>query len=384
VQGRLTGRLVEQAAFEPLKQGLIEATPKAEMLGRFASTMRAYAANGNTTVVSAGLSSDQGILFRLQQYLAEEHPDPYGKALTAIRMFPERTALPRHFLYIRPEMAEQFLPASPDNGDDFFRVVGVKLWYDGSPYTGSMYLATPYLVSPLSEEELHIHAGDTGEPLISQEQLVAAIEEYNGQGWQVIVHAQGDQALADTVAAFETAATTMDIAPYRDRIEHGLLLSDSMLRRMWALGVSPSYHINHIYYYGEALRDSILGPERAEAALPVRTSVDIGQPFSLHADQPMFDSDPLSLIATAVSRSTQHGAVLGADQAITVEQGLRAVTTMAAWQIGMADQLGSITPGKFADLVVLDRNPMQTPVGQLRDISVLRTIVAGNEVPRDG
>jgi predicted amidohydrolase YtcJ len=146
------------------------------------------------------------------------------------------------------------------------------------------------------------------------------------------------------------------------------------------LNMTPSFHVNHIYYYGKALNDSIIGRERAGLVLPVKSAAGQGLNFTIHADQPMFASEPFSLVSTAVTRRTREGMTLGAGEAITVLQALKALTTMAAWQIGFEDKLGSIKAGKYADFVVLDRNPLEMPVEKIRDIRVLKTIVNGNSV----
>lgn len=381
--GRLNGEIVEQAAFEPIKQAYLDATPKKDLLASFAETMRQYAANGNTTVVSAGLTSDQKVMFWLEQNLSAEQPILLGQLLNRVGLFPSREPFPRHYIYVRPEMTE-LLPDNPDNGDDSFRVLGVKLWYDGSPYVGSAYLSEPYKKSELTLEDMDLEPGHTGEPLISVPELTAAIEKYNAAGWQLIVHAQGDQALDDVARAFESAGRQLDLHPYRDRIEHGVLMRPKQLMRMWDLGVSPSFHINHLYYYGEALEDSILGRQRTDMALPVRSAGLAGIPYSLHADQPMFESKPFHLMYTAITRRSAQGSRYGSDESITVPEALRAMTIDAAWQIRAEDKLGSISPGKYADLVVLDRDPLRTPMPQFRDITVLRTIVNGNEVDLSG
>jgi len=149
---------------------------------------------------------------------------------------------------------------------------------------------------------------------------------------------------------------------------------------MKKLNMSPSFHVNHIYYYGQALRDSIIGRERANLVLPVKSAENLNINYSLHADQPMFESNPFSLIYTAVTRKTSEGLTLGAPEAITVSNALKSLTIMAAWQIGFEDKLGSIKTGKYADLVVLDRNPLEVPVENIRDVRVLKTIVNGNNV----
>ena len=378
-QGHLTGFIAEQQAFAPIREAMLKAMPAKKMLQNFEATMRNYAAKGNTTVVSAGLTSDKKILVRLQEHLSSGKPKLFNQLLTIAGMFPKRAALPRHFVYMRYEMKD-LIPDSINNGDDFFKIIGIKIWYDGSPYTGSMYLQQPYVDSELSRKELHIKAGHRGHSLLNKDELVEIISKYNKEKWQIAVHAQGDRANAEVLEAFEKVNKTMDITPYRHRIEHCLLMDKELLPMMKRLNMSPSFHINHIYYYGKALRDSIIGPERANLILPIQSAANLKMNFSLHADQPMFDSNPFALIYTAVTRKTSEAHTLGADEAITVFDALKSLTIMSAWQIGYEDRLGSIKPGKYADLVILDRNPLEVSIEEIKSIRVLKTIVNGNNV----
>jgi hypothetical protein len=94
----------------------------------------------------------------------------------------------------------------------------------------------------------------------------------------------------------------------------------------------------------------------------------------------MYPEEPLSLIQTAVDRTTREGTVLGESESITVERALKALTIDGAWQLGMEDSLGSIEPGKYADLVILDRNPKSTPISEIRSIKVLGSFVSGTQI----
>jgi hypothetical protein len=381
-QGRLTGFIAEQQAFAPIREAMLKALPAKKMLQNFEATMRDYAAKGNTTVVSAGLTSDKKILVRLQEHLSSGKPRLLNQLLAVAGFFPKRSSLPRHFVYMRYEMKD-LIPDSPNNGDDFFKIIGIKFWYDGSPYTGSMYLQQPYMDSELSRNELHIEPGYRGHSLLDKDELVELIAKYNKEKWQIAIHAQGDSANAEVLEAFETVNKTMDITPYRHRIEHCLLMDKKLLTVMKRLNMSPSFHVNHIYYYGKALKDSIIGPERANLVLPIKSAADLNMNFSLHADQPMFESNPFALIYTAVTRKTREGLTLGADEAITVSDALKSLTIMPAWQIGYEDRLGSIKIGKYADLIILDRNPLEVPIEEIGSIRVLKTIVNGNnEAPK--
>lgn len=378
-QGKLTGFIAEQKAFSPIREAMLKATPPKKMLKNFENVMKEYARHGNTTVVSAGLTSDKKILYRLQEHLSSGKPKILSQLMAAAGLFPPRSPLPRHFVYIRYEM-EDLIPSGPDNGDDFFKILGIKLWYDGSPYTGSMVLEDPYVNSELSRKELHIKPGHRGEPLIAKDKLVELIEKFSRSGWQIAVHAQGDRANAEVLKAFETVNRKYDITQLRHRLEHCLLIDKKLLHNMKQLNMTPSFHINHIYYYGKSLRDSIIGPLRAEKVLPVKAAADLTIPYSLHADQPMFESNPFSLIYTAVLRKTAEGPALGRDQGISVSDALKSLTIMAAWQIGFENKLGSITEGKYADLIILDRNPLEMPAEKIREVRVLKTIVNGNTI----
>jgi len=377
--GRLTGFIAEQAAFNPVRLAMLKAIPSKKLIRNVELTLKDYAKKGNTTVVSAGLTSSDKIIVRLYEHLSSQKPALLSQVLALTGLFPERSQLPRHFIYHRHDM-DNLLPSSHENGDDSFKILGIKLWYDGSPYTGSMYLEKPYMNSELARRELHIHQGDRGHSLISKNELEGYIKKYNAAKWQISVHTQGDSANGETLEVFNNVNKTMDITPYRHRIEHCLLLDRNLMPEMKKLNITPSFHINHIYYYGKALNDSIIGADRADRVLPVKSAAEAGLNYTLHADQPMFESDPFSLIYTAVTRKTREGIVMGANEGISVLDALKALTTMSAWQIGFEKKLGSISKGKYADLIILDRNPLEIPVEKIRDTRILKTIINGNDV----
>jgi predicted amidohydrolase YtcJ len=91
----------------------------------------------------------------------------------------------------------------------------------------------------------------------------------------------------------------------------------------------------------------------------------------------MYEEDPLSLLQTAVTRKTREGTAIGLDEKISVMEGLKSLTIDSAWQLHMEKKIGSLEPGKYADLVILDKNPLQVPHENLRDIKVVQTIING-------
>jgi predicted amidohydrolase YtcJ len=378
--GNLTGLIAEQKAFAPfleqLKKGALSSK---KLVNSTASVLKNYAKNGNTTIVSAGLTINDAKPLRLYEHLSNNKPSFVNQVLATLRMLPQRTQNPRHFIYIRYDKAF-LLPKEKNQSNDFYNIIGIKHWYDGSPYTGSMYIEEPYMISKFSQNKLHIPEGSRGEPLIKKEDLIQFIKDYHKKGWQIAIHTQGDIANKNVLEAFNEVNKTLDTKNGRHRIEHCLLLSDSSLTTMKALHITPSFHINHLYFYGKALKENIIGDQRANKILPLLSAQNKGIKFSLHADQPMFESNPLRLIQTAVERQTKEGDTLGFNQKISILNALKAMTINAAWQIHMEDKIGSLKKGKYADFVILDKNPLIAPIHQIQDIKILKTVVNGNVV----
>jgi len=213
---------------------------------------------------------------------------------------------------------------------------------------------------------------------MTSDALAAKIDEYESDGWQIAIHSQGDQSTREVMSAYEKV--TDPNGDNRHRIEHCLMIQPDALAEMQRLGVQPSFHINHLYYYGSALESEIIGSKRAQQILPISMADSLQLTYTMHSDAPMFPSEPLSLMQTAIERQTKEGNLIGADQSISVYKALQAMTINGAWQVKMEDKLGSIKVGKYADLVVLDRNPLKVDVSTLRDIQVMRTVVGGEDV----
>jgi hypothetical protein len=286
----------------------------------------------------------------------------------------------RHFIYLRYDAPKILIPESVNNGDDFYKILGFKYWYDGSPYIGSMYLKEPYLHSELTEKGFHLPEFHRGEALIKQEDLLSSFDFMQSKGFQIAIHAQGDNAIQEVVSVFEKLNQKYPIEKYRNRLEHCLLLPSELMPQMKKLNLTSSFHINHILYYGDALKNDILGESRSEKILPINSFVQQQQPFSLHSDQPMYQCIPLLLLNTAVNRTSESGTVLGKEEKISVLEGLKALTIYAAWQFHCEDKLGSFVKNKYADMVLLDKNPLLVNPDEIKNINVLQTFVAGKSI----
>lgn len=377
-RGNLTGFIVETAAVKVMSKDVLKVF---DIKDNVLKVNDEYLGNGITSITTLGLMNGKALI--LYEYLSTAHPKLISRALDAAGLLPHRKPTMRHFMYLLHSMPDLF-PKAIENGDDFFKICGMKIWYDGSPYTGSMYIREPYLNSELMLKGLKIPTNHCGQTVISRQEFFDAVKKYHELGWQVSVHSQGDRSTQEVLEVFDSIQSESPAKHLRHRIEHGVLLPPELLEKMKRLEITPSFHINHLYYYGKALRDDILGAERSSKMLPVSSTGKAGLYYSLHADAPMYPEEPLSLLQTAVTRKTREGEIIGPHEAISVTDGLKALTLYAAWQINMEKKIGSIEPGKYADLIILNRNPLKVKPESLREIRVMKTFVNGEEVWRRG
>ena len=349
--GELNGFISESTAADPFMEKL--KSPFA-VIERYQNTLKDLLSSGFTSVASVGYN----IPPMAAKYASSDNYEP--------RI--------RQFIYLTAKEL-QYLPDAPENDDDYYQILGIKLWHDGSPYTGTMALSQPYLNNELTAT-MGIGENHKGESRLSVEDFENQVREYSQSGWQLAVHSQGDQSNRDSLKVFRSALAK-DGKKLRHRFEHCLLIPESTLTDFKPLGLTPSFHINHIYYYGDALSSSIIGPQRAQQILPLKTAFDLGLHPTIHADSPMFPTDVLSLMKTAVLRKTKSGKVLGHNQAINVQQALRSVTINAAWQLHMEEKIGSIEVGKYADFTLLSDNLYDLPPEQWKQIKIEQVWLAG-------
>lgn len=375
--GNLTGFISEIEAMKPANEKVKEVLNiKKDVL----EVMAEYPKNGITTISSLGLFGDVSKSLILFEHISSESKGIKFWVLEKLGILPNKSRAVRNFVYLTDE-TKDLLPSSVTNGDDSFRILGVKLWYDGSPYTGSMYVKEPYLESDLMQKGLHIPHHYSGKSTYTIEELTDKIKKYNEAGWQIAIHAQGDRAIEDVLNSFKAVnLSTAHLNGKRHRIEHGLLFPTELMELTQTLGLTVSFHINHLYYYGNALSNDILGLERTQNILPVHSAQNQGITTSLHADLPMYPSRPLSLVQTSVTRKNKEGQSIGQQEAISIKEGLKSVTIYAAWQLNMEKKIGTIKKGKYADLVILSENPLVVNIEKLREIQIEKTFINGEEV----
>jgi predicted amidohydrolase YtcJ len=349
---KLSGLLEETASMPVMMQaqdmGLMDAFRMIKAAGR------EYAARGVTTAQSGG--ADQTMLGGLSLF-------------SKLGMVNQRLVLfPVELDFYQSIVAGEFNAA--DYAAEKVIVGPVKLIADGSiqGYTG--YLSKPYHVPYHGDESYR------GYPSISREDLFTKVVTLHKAGYQMAIHGNGDESIEDILDAFEAAQMEHPVEDPRLIIIHSQMAREDQVARMKDLGVTPSFFSAHTWYWGDRHRDIFMGPERAANISPTGWALQYDVPFTSHLDTPVVPMEPLQAVWSMVHRQTHGGDTLGPDQRIGVMQALRAVTIDAAWQVFQEENLGSLEPGKQADLVILSANPLDDPM-LMRDLKVDRTVLAG-------
>lgn len=352
--GRLNGELVD-AARALVRLPPVAVTPNEMLLARVDGYKKLNAV-GLTTVRHPGVSIAE---YRMLQEIRRHEPTMRLNVLMSNAAGADASA--PALLSSGIEMGE---------GDEWLRVGGVKLAVDGGFEGGLM--REPY-EEPWGEQKTF-----RGLQTIDTERFVAMVRAFNRQDWRVATHAVGDAAIDLVLNAYEKANADQSIAGRRWSIEHAFIGRPDQLPRMKALGLAISAQ-NHLYLAGPSLV-KYWGATRAGITTPVKMYLDAGLPVSSGTDAPVVPYPPLWTMYHFVTRDTITGGVLGADQRVSREQAIRMATINNAWLMMEEQDKGSIEPGKLADLIVLNEDPLTCPAPRLRDAQVMMTIVGGKTV----
>ncbi|HBX09353.1 MAG TPA: amidohydrolase, partial [Candidatus Microthrix parvicella] len=223
--------------------------------------------------------------------------------------------------------------------------------------------------------------GDCGIAYVEANTLCDIVARRAEQGWQLVIHANGDRAIDDALDAFEALPADLR-ADRRHRIEHCSFLHDDQIARIAAMGLSPSFLIGHVHYWGQAFRDEIVGPEKAELLDRTASCSAAGIRWTLHSDEMVTPIGPLRYIENAVTRNMwrEPDGVLAPQERVDVATAIRAMTADAAWQCHSDGEIGTLEVGKLADFVVLTDDPRAVAPDRIRHIEVLETWLGGEQV----
>ena len=251
------------------------------------------------------------------------------------------------------------------------KIGGYKIFLDGSPQGRTAWMSQPYL----PEEE-----GYTGYPIYQSRQVEEMVEIAYEDDLQILAHCNGDAAAEQFIHAVEAVQEEQDYSgDIRPVMIHAQLVRKDQLIKMRELEMIPSYFVAHTYYWGDIHRQNF-GDKRAFNISPARDTILLGMPYTFHQDTPVIWPNMFETIWCAVNRISKSGVVIGEEQRISVLDALKAVTIYGAFQYFEEKDKGSIKAGKRADLIIIDKNPLEIPKDELKNIVVLETIKDGYSV----
>ena len=209
------------------------------------------------------------------------------------------------------------------------------------------------------------------------EDLYKLMLPFHKAGYQLAMHTNGDEAIEVGVDIYRRLLEAHPRFDHRHRLEHVQMATDAMFRKIKTLGICVNLFANHLYFWGDTHRHDTMGPAKARHLDAVGTAVRMNIPHSIHSDAPVTPLAPLFTMWCAVNRVTSTGHVLGEAERISALDALKAMTIGSAYLLHCDDEYGSIEVGKFADFAVLDADPCAVDPMEIKDISVLATVVGG-------
>ena len=248
-----------------------------------------------------------------------------------------------------------------------FKIGGIKIFLDGSPQSRTAWMRTPYI----DDKEYY------GYGTMNDEDVKKDVESAYEEKLQILAHCNGDKAAEQYINAIKS--TNKNIEEIRPVLIHGQLLGTDQLKEVKENGIIPSFFIAHIYHWGD-IHIKNFGFKRASKISPAGSAIQNDIKFTFHQDAPVIEPNMFETIWCAVNRKTKEGKVLGEDEEISVLDAIKAVTINSAYQYFEEDYKGSIKEGKFADLIIVDKNPLNVEKEEIRNIKVLETIKSGETV----
>jgi hypothetical protein len=275
---------------------------------------------------------------------------------------------------------------------ELLRVSSIKYFADGVVEGLTAYLLEPYdMAAGLAPDFRGEFKWDTD---ILKEYFSTTIAE----GFQIFVHTIGDAAVNTTLDILDYAQKQHPNTNTRNVLSHLQLVNDDDKIRMGQLNIigntQPFWHVKAPNWF-EYMELVALGEIRAETTYPVRSLIDAGVMMTFSSDYPVTaDNNPFYAIEASITRNLYHGGfgvdditdiddpkwLLNPNERINVKEAIEAFTINGAYQLFREDEIGSITIGKRADLIIIDRDIFEINPLEISDIKLLGTIFNGRFV----
>lgn len=377
--GKLTGYLEETAFVNYLKKVPMPSMDK--LLKAYEKAQDEYLSYGITTLQEGYMSKE---LLNIYKELIKQN-----KLKLDVVGYPDYDSI--------KEYAHTF-PSSYKKYNKHFKILGIKMILDGSPQGRTAWMKEPY--EPEKQNIIENKEDYKGYPAMKYDDIVRNIKFAKENGLQILAHCNGDATAEEYIKALQECEENEQSYPKQENIQmqecaqqekklnnnnakkikdlrpviiHAQLISKEDLLKAKEIGAIPSFFVAHVYYWGD-VHIKNFGINRASRISPVKEAVDNNIIFTLHQDSPIIKPNMLETIWCAVKRQTKSGKILGENERISVYDALKGVTINAAYSYFEETKKGSIEEGKKAQLVVLDKNPLEVPVDEIPNIEIIETI----------
>jgi predicted amidohydrolase YtcJ len=268
-----------------------------------------------------------------------------------------------------------FKKVREENSGGRLRVNTVKFWADGVVETHTAWMLEPYTNKPDSRGIL----------MVPEEQIMEGVPLVDKEGFQLHYHAIGDGAVRIGLNAVEAARQANGERDSRPHMVHAQFVHPDDIARFGGLNMTANFQPLWAYEddYISVFTRPVVGPERIKWTYPIRAIKDAGGRIAFGSDWAVSSANPLEGIEVAVTRVDpflHKGDAFLPEQAISLEDAIEAYTLNSAYVNFLDDKTGSIEVGKYADLIVLDKNLFDIPVTEISEVKVLLTLLEGNPV----
>lgn len=358
--GELSGMLVELEAMEPAMKMYNEFTPK-ESRKIYKSFLKKAAAKGITSL-SEMIPEEYTVENRNKYRIIKDIENEGGLSLR-LHIFTKLFDM---------ENYSEVKKLQSEFDSDHMRISGVKGFVDGVAETYTALLSEPYTDRP--------DTCGVGVPVKSQEEINKFVVEANSEGLPVRIHCIGDRAVHMALDAFEESVK-INGKGLANTIEHIENINPDDISRFAELGVIPSMQPIHIILDagGKIIK---IGEERIKYEWMTKTLLESTGKIAIGTDYPVVDIDPFDNIYAAVERKFFDGGEASHNpwEKLSMAQTLKGYTIYAAHAYSRENELGSLTKGKLADVIAIDRNLFKIPSSEIRSCNVVMTMVGGKVV----
>ena len=361
-EGNPSGHVAESQAMDVFFD-TIEFFDKESLAGLLEQISNDYASNGVTTTADMGVTEMIGAE-SYKSCLDTIKAGPYKQRFNGPGLLRADEAAVDKNLQVAKDLRDAF-------NDDWVRISLYKVINDGTMESRTAANSEPY------PED-----GSVVEPLLDEEAMAKVVLKAAKEGFDINVHAIGDKAIKSVIAAAK-AVREAGLKDTRITCSHCQYIHPDDVEAFATYDITANS--TGVWFYGNPLMDKVLGHINDET-FRMKSLKDAGARVAFGSDFPVdeYGNEPLKSIEMAVTRKMygQPDAPMlkPYDEVLTVDDAIAAYTIHNAIQLHMEDRLGTIEPGKYADLVVLEQNLFEIPPEEIHKVKVAETIIAGKTV----